>query len=97
MNMINRDPIEQDARYLRMVLVDAFVVAPTWSDMMRIGEALEKLKRIEQEMHAEWLHLSGSGNACGAASMGTAGSQQSMGAESSSAALPVTANAAARQ
>ena len=65
MNMQVTDPIVRDARYLRMLLVDAFVAAQTWDDMMRIGEGLAKLNRIEREMHAEWLHLHPSPSAAG--------------------------------
>jgi hypothetical protein len=57
MNMIRTDPMEQEARFVRMVLVDCFVGASTWSDMQKIGEALSKLNRIEKDMRAEWRHL----------------------------------------
>lgn len=57
MNMTRTDPMEQEARFVRMVLVDCFVGASTWSDMQKIGEALSKLNRIERDMRAEWQHL----------------------------------------
>lgn len=97
MNMQRTDPIEADARYLRMVLVDAFVTAPTWSDMMRVGEALSKLNRIEKEMHAEWLHLNGSGSASGAPSMGMAELQPQTAQGFSSVALSATASGVGQQ
>jgi hypothetical protein len=56
-NMSRRDPMEAEARFVRMVLVDCFVGATTWSDMQKIGEALAKLNRIERDMRAEWQHL----------------------------------------
>jgi len=95
--MAETDPMEREARFVRMVLVECFVGASTWSDMQKIGEALSKLNRIEKEMHAEWLHLNGSGDACGARSMDMAGSPQSMAAEFSCPALNVTASDVAPQ
>ena len=97
LNMTVTDPMEREARFVRMVLIECFVGATTWSDMMRIGEALSKLKRIEQEMHAEWQHLNSSGNAYGAASMDTAASQQSTAAASLNETPPATASAVARR
>lgn len=98
MNMIApTDPMEREARFVRMVLVECFVGATTWSDMQKIGEALSKLNRIEKEMHAEWQHLNGSGSASGAPSMGMAASPQMMAQASSGAALSATASGAARQ
>jgi hypothetical protein len=54
--------MEQEARFVRMVLVDCFVGAATWSDMQKIGEALSKLNRIERDMRAEWQHLNPNAN-----------------------------------
>lgn len=98
MNMIAPiDPMEREARFVRMVLVECFVGATTWSDMQKIGEALQKLNRIEKEMHAEWLHLNSSGNASGARSMGTAELQPQMVQACSALAASATASGVARQ
>lgn len=64
-NMIRTDPMEQQARFVRMVLVECFVGASTWSDMQKIGEALSKLNRIEKDMRAEWQHLNPALSAAG--------------------------------
>lgn len=66
--MIRTDPMEQEARFVRMVLVDCFVGAATWSDMQKIGEALSKLNRIEKDMRAEWRHLHPDPSAAGQSS-----------------------------
>jgi hypothetical protein len=74
MNMIRTDPMEQEARFVRMVLVECFVAAPTWSDMQKIGEALSKLNRIEKDMRAECHHLNPDPAAAGQCSAGNGGS-----------------------
>jgi hypothetical protein len=74
MNMMRTDPMEQEARFVRMVLVECFVGASTWSDMQKIGEALSKLNRIEKDMRAEWHHLNPDPSAAEQCSAGNGGS-----------------------
>lgn len=71
MNLSRQDPMTNQARYLRMLLVDAFITAPTWSDMVVVGEAMAKLNRLEREHHAEWLHLNPEPNASQGCSQNT--------------------------
>lgn len=68
-----RNPYENDARFVRMTLVECFVVASTWSDMQKIGEALSKLNRIEKDMVAEWAFLHPGAAAAGQAQSLSAG------------------------
>lgn len=73
MNTTRTDPMEQEARFVRMVLVECFVGASTWSDMQKIGAALSKLNRLEKDMRAEWQHLHPDPSAAGQCSSLSAG------------------------